>query len=506
VTIDGTTVHDAGVRKKGFQGSLTTARPSLKIDFTEFVPGQQYQGMDRLTLNNNRQDTSRIHTCLAYRVMRAAGVPAPRCNFAHVTVNGQDLGIYSNVESIKSAFLVRNFGNAAGNVYEGTISDLRAGHFGTFEIKNGGDRNDLLALAHLLEGTDAEILAEIDQHMDVDAFLTYWAMEGLIGHWDGYNQGNNNFWVYNDPSTRLRFIPWGADDTFGGLFSFAGQSLPVSPAVFLNSQLAVRLYGIPSLRQQYLDRLIQLRNTHFPQGGDPALVAVVDQMELLTNDPADPGSDPVTTAAIAAVRQWVQDRYDHVEAEIGPNGTNPPPAPGTGSLGARPCLQVLPSDSVSFDVDVLASNDPAQAPVFCNQCQSTATVYGTTYQTGFPPLQAFDPHQNQVSRDEFGLLNVMLLQLPQALAMSISVDPTLVTEVPGTVTIPDGLGNATIVFLGDVNNPLAFLIMGLMTNTQLAVTTFGTNPGDRVTGQLTSDVATFTQAPANPLPPLPPAP
>src|SRR5690606_12426430 len=92
VTIDGAVIDNVGVRKKGFLGSLLMGRPSLKLRLDELVPGQRHAGLDRLTLNNNRQDGSRIRQCLAYARFRAAGVPAPRCNFARVTVNGESLG------------------------------------------------------------------------------------------------------------------------------------------------------------------------------------------------------------------------------------------------------------------------------------------------------------------------------------------------------------------------------------------------------------------------------
>ena len=39
----------------------------------------------------------------------AAGVVAPRCNFATVTVNGQLIGLYVHVESIKKQFVGRHF-------------------------------------------------------------------------------------------------------------------------------------------------------------------------------------------------------------------------------------------------------------------------------------------------------------------------------------------------------------------------------------------------------------
>ncbi len=492
VAIDGTLVANIGVRKKGFQGSLSTARPSLRLDLSEFVSGQQFEGMDRLTLNNNRQDPSRVQTCLAYHMMRNAGLPAPRCNFARVTVNGQDLGIYSNVESIRNPFLVRNFGSAAGNLYEGTLSDLRAGSFGTFEIKNGGDRQDILALAHLLEGTDAEITAELANHLDVDAFLDFWAMEGLVGHWDGHNGNNNNFWIFNDPTTGLRFIPWGADATFGAASPFSGAA-PISPSVFLNSQLAFRLYQIPGFQSQYLSRLFALRATHFPQGGDPALLATLDAMEALINPVGAPGSDPVITAGIADRRQWVMDRFDHVTTEF---AQGDPTAPA--SLAPRACLQ--DSGTATIVVDTTVTDNPGGIPALCFTCSLDVTILGQTYSVPVS-LQAFDRNQNPIGNDSFGLLAVggITGTVPAVLT---SVDPSIVPPIPGVVNIPDGLGNGVVVLVDLDVSPPGFQIAGFLSNAMLSLTAFGTNVGDDVEGTLTADTLEFTTAPLNPLPPL----
>ena len=50
-----------------------------------------------------------INTCMAYHIFASAGLPTPRCNFATVAVNGENLGLYVHVESMKTAFLERNF-------------------------------------------------------------------------------------------------------------------------------------------------------------------------------------------------------------------------------------------------------------------------------------------------------------------------------------------------------------------------------------------------------------
>ena len=58
VRIDGVLVEDVGLRKKGFLGSMTPDRPSLKVKFAEYVDNPEFEGMKRLTLNNSRQDPS----------------------------------------------------------------------------------------------------------------------------------------------------------------------------------------------------------------------------------------------------------------------------------------------------------------------------------------------------------------------------------------------------------------------------------------------------------------
>lgn len=494
VTIDGTVVANVGVRKKGFQGSLSTSRPSLKIDFTEFVPGQQFEGMDRLTLNNNRQDPSRIDSCLAYHVMAQAGLPAPRCNFARVTVNGQDMGVYSNVESIKNPFLIRNFGNAAGNLYEGTLSDVRASYFGTFEVKNGGDRQDLLALAHLLEGSDAEIVSELANHIDVAAWMTFWALEGLVGHWDGYNGNNNNFFIYNDPATGLRFIPWGADATFDvqGGFNLGG---PIANSVNLNSQLAKRLWDIPSFRAQFKAELFAQRDALFPSGGDPALVALINQFEALITPVGDPGFDPLV---LANRRQWVIDRFDHVVAEF---AGGDPASPG--ALPPRSCL--VPSGSATISFMTRVTDDPTNSNVtFCVLCSFDLTVGSQVFNPPIPHIQAFDRNQNPIGNDAFGLLliggippgNPALPPVPLVLA---SVDPTLVAPAPSVLQVPDGLGNGVVAQIG---GPNGFGLLGFLSDVEIAFTAFGTNVGDAVEGTLTGVPLEFTTAPSNPLPPL----
>jgi spore coat protein H len=140
VSINGEDLGEVGLRKKGLIGSSSTQRPSLKIKFNHSKKRRKYLGLERLTLNNNIQDPSLVKQYLSYKLFRKAGLAAPRCNFARVHVNGQYLGVYTNVESIRKSFLKRAFNDSDGDLYEGMINDFREGMYETFEIKDGAGK------------------------------------------------------------------------------------------------------------------------------------------------------------------------------------------------------------------------------------------------------------------------------------------------------------------------------------------------------------------------------
>jgi spore coat protein CotH len=258
VTIDGEVFPNVGVRKKGFLGSLSEDKPALKIDLSEYGEDALYSGTERLTLNNAVSDPSFLRQCLGYGFYRDAGLPASRCNYATVAVNGRNLGVYVNVEPIKKAFLRRHFGNDEGHLYEGTLSDFREGWTGTFEQKldhEDGDFSGILAVTEALEADDDQLLEALDAVLDLDAFYTHWAAEVLSSHTDGYAWNTNNYYLYADPTDgdRLHFIPWGIDAL---LYGESGEGMPAS--VFAYGALTHRLFEHEQGRAAYRQRLQEL--------------------------------------------------------------------------------------------------------------------------------------------------------------------------------------------------------------------------------------------------------
>ena len=216
--IDGERIENVGIRKKGFLGSASAHRPSLKLNFDKFVKGREFRGLDLMTLNNNDQDASQLKQYLTYKLFNEGGIESPRCALAKVTVNGKYLGVYSHVESVNKQFVKRRFKDGKGNLYEGQGADFRKGFFDKFEKKTNkkkSDYSDVEALTRALESDQEGLFKSLEKVLNVNQYLRYWTMESLVGHRDSYSGNQNNFLVYNEPTSGLfHFIPWGTDGSF----------------------------------------------------------------------------------------------------------------------------------------------------------------------------------------------------------------------------------------------------------------------------------------------------
>lgn len=341
VTLDGEELPDVAVRKKGFLGSLSSTKPALKIDFGEFGGTATWSGVERLTLNNALSDPSYVRQCLGYGFFRDAGMPASRCAFARVTVNGDDLGLYVNVEPVKKELIGRFFDDPGGNLYEGTLSDFREGWTGTLEKKSNeeeDDWSDIDALVAALEAPDDRLLETLEPLVDVDAFLTHQAAEVLTTHLDGYANNTNNFYLYHDPTSgRFYFLPWGIDEILRPPEELEGY--PAS--VYASGILAWRLYGFPEIRDRYVTRLRALLAGPW---NEVTLLERVDQMEALLLPEVGEEDARTLATAIDEVRSAVQGRRAAIEEEISDG-----PYPWTGGLRSSYCFEELGTVEATFE-------------------------------------------------------------------------------------------------------------------------------------------------------------
>ena len=283
LAIDGTDVGKVAIRKKGFVGSLDYNRPSFKIQIDKYEKKKMFAGVDTLTLNNNKQDDSRVHQLVGYQFFRAAGLPASHCNLALVSVNGKPLGVYSNVESLDKHHFRRSFKSAKGTLYEGTVCDFHVRSLVRFERKFGSKK----AIASIknasiaLDSDDRSLLGKLGRDLDLDRFYRYWAAEVLVGHWDGYVSNKNNYFVYFDSkSERLHFLPWGLDQLATDRNMFWRQGFDPPKSIKADAAIPRRLYKNPEARKKYFATMRSLLDEVW---NEDKLVAQIDDLQAMIN-------------------------------------------------------------------------------------------------------------------------------------------------------------------------------------------------------------------------------
>jgi CotH kinase protein len=342
VTVNGEVVENAGIRKKGMLGSVNSEKPGLKIKFNKFVEDQFPFGMERLTLNNNVSDLSFLRQCLAYEIFRQAGSPAPRCNFATVQVNGSRLGLYTNLEPIKKRFLARHFESNDGDLYESSwIADFRDDWTGSYEPKTTEtdvEQTRILALAKSLEKPDEELVAALTPLVDLQAFATFWALESLLTHGDGYtNEGNNSYFYFEPKSGKMYGIPWGMDKSF----------IPAEymmPPVFTKTILPNRLYGLSEGKALFFDALTRILTDVWDVA---ELTAEIDRIEelLAPHAAADPwyatavdwsGNPAEFAPQVDALRNYLSVKRSQMEETIATPPTELEKLAQCGDDGGKP--------------------------------------------------------------------------------------------------------------------------------------------------------------------------
>jgi spore coat protein CotH len=312
VKVDGRVLANAEIRKKGFFGSMDADRPSLKVKLD--AAGQKLMGgLEKLTLNNNKQDHSLASQFLAYRLFAEAGLPAPRSSLAVVSVNGQPLGVYTHLESVDAPFLRGRFDSDTGHLYEGVFpTDFFDDRIARFEGKQKGedDRDDLRQIAAILANPGEDYVARLAKRIDLDQFVKFWAMESLLSFWDGYANNQNNYYIYHDPrDDRFRFVPWGADMTLAPPF-FPGQGGRKS--IYAKGQLAWQLNQDPQFRQKYHDTLLKLLDTVWQEDH---LLAELDRIQELVKEHLHPAQQE-NSQAVESARKFIQERKGEILEEL----------------------------------------------------------------------------------------------------------------------------------------------------------------------------------------------
>jgi hypothetical protein len=281
VTIDGESMSNVGVRLKG-NSSLWTSRDdqmkSFKIHFEEYVEGQRFHCIDRVSLNSNFKDPSIMRERLAYALANEYGIDASRTAYAEVHVEGDRHGVYTMIQQVNHRFLRERFGTEAhaddGNLYKcyqgcplvymGEDAEAyKAGMGGMqcddpercgLQLKTNEDdplRNDYADIALLTRTIDdfragSVGTAELEAVFDVEHYLRFQAWNLVLSNLDSYYVPVHNFYLYHRVlDDRFQMIPWDVNEAYGA-FPCRGEPGQPPPVDVLEVDL-VDVCGDPLL-------------------------------------------------------------------------------------------------------------------------------------------------------------------------------------------------------------------------------------------------------------------
>jgi hypothetical protein len=303
---------------------------SLKIDVNEYVPGQRWRSLTKLSLENGGGGNGVLREGLAMNLHRLAwehgfyNYPPGYAAWIRLVVNDQYVGLYVNAEQRNKQFL-RNRGMYkpgstwlyeidGGTRLEQTIATT---HSPTYEhlcylpFRNDCAQPDSPSVALALE-------TDLPRWIDMESMLALAAIESFTDNTDGLftKDGKNSFAADFLPPQQLKrlYFPWDLDAGFNNtaLDIYTGGPGPADRRPYQQHILGHYWFrdvyrhiftdlldgplSIASL-DDYLDRL------------EAAIGAALDE---------DPNSNTGSAAgAFASLRTFFRDRTEHVRAQIG---------------------------------------------------------------------------------------------------------------------------------------------------------------------------------------------
>lgn len=231
LTVDGKTYKDVGIHFRGmssYMGVQEGWKRSLNVSLDYVHEDQNVGGYRTLNLLNAHEDPSYLRPVLFYDIAREY-IPAPKANFGRVVINGEDWGIYNNVQQFNKDFVKEHFGTTKGARWkvrgspggQGSLEYLGsdpAAYKRIYTIKTKDDPKvwaKFIELCRVLNETPSNELKEkLSPMLNVEGALKFIALENALINNDGYWIRRSDYSIYMEESGKFHIIPQDANETF----------------------------------------------------------------------------------------------------------------------------------------------------------------------------------------------------------------------------------------------------------------------------------------------------
>ena len=231
--VDGVEYRDVGA---GFRGNssyfgVQGKKKSFSLSVDAVDSKQKLYGFGELNLLNCNDDPSYLREAIHAFVARQF-TPALQANIVQLVVNGENWGLYANVQQFDKTFLDGEYGTkkgvrwkvpanprgGAGLAWQG---EEREAYERSYELKGkvedeAGAWQRLIELCRVLNTTPIEDLERVVPGvLDIDAALWFLAIDAALLDGDGYQSRASDFLLWEGPDHRFRPLPYDSNEILG---------------------------------------------------------------------------------------------------------------------------------------------------------------------------------------------------------------------------------------------------------------------------------------------------
>ncbi len=427
LTVDGSVYPGVGVRFRGntsYQMTGSSQKKSFNIDVDHTVAGQDLMGYDSLNLLNCSSDATFMREVFYTNTCRQH-VPSAKANFVRLEINGQNWGIYANVQQLNSQFIRDWFPSNAGTRWRGDgmgtmgggttpggggttpggggtppvtrgvealtavgVNEMAGGgvtagkaaltwlgtasssYSAVYELKHSDQADPWVSLintCNVLNNTSPSQLPNvIDSVLNVDDALWLCAFEILFDDDDGYvNKRGSDYCLYYEPETgQIHLIQYDGNESMNTTTwsLFYRADDAAAPVMY-------RLVGnVPQYRQRFLAHVrtildLYLTEDYFARKLD-AYQALIDQE--VKNDPKKMTTYAAFTSGVTTLKAFAKGRRSYLLTQT--------PVVTRGAFVAALTVQQELQQSIDSAPEILAVAAEAQTSDDGQTLTVTATV------------------------------------------------------------------------------------------------------------------------------------
>lgn len=227
--VDGKVYPEVGVHFRGTSSYFTVRsdKKSFNIAVDYGKNGQRLYGYKTLNLLNGHVDGSFLREVLYNRIARDY-IPAMKTNLVKLVINGENWGVYINLQQYNKDFLAEQFDTKGGVRWKvgpgrgGALTyagDDPTAYQETYQLKTNNVEapwQGLIALCKMLDETtaDAELVENLPSLLNIDQVLWQLAVSNVFMDDDGYIHKGGDYAIYQDVNGRFHLIPHDNNESF----------------------------------------------------------------------------------------------------------------------------------------------------------------------------------------------------------------------------------------------------------------------------------------------------